>query len=210
MEDRGEGGRDADVRGGGIGVKGRVQVAVMSFNLRQWHQFYPKAAESSLLTQLIQEGDSLSRFRRQESRFREALLAAEPGERRSLLESHLREQIAQVLKLAPSRIDSGTPLSSLGFDSLMVLELRNRLEASLGITLSATLVWNYPTIAALVPHLASKMEISLDPISGSRVDSQKDDGERAEVLANLKQLSEDEAEALLLEKLAKIDERKLR
>ena len=34
------------------------------------------------------------------------------------------------------------------------MELRNRLEAALGRSLSATLAWNHPTIGALVEHLA--------------------------------------------------------
>ena len=33
-------------------------------------------------------------------------------------------------------------------------ELRNRLEAALGIRVPATLVWTYPTVAALSEHLA--------------------------------------------------------
>jgi len=54
------------------------------------------------------------------------------------------------------------PLKSLGLDSLMALELRNRLEADLGLKLSATLVWNHPTVTALVPHLADRMGIPLE------------------------------------------------
>jgi acyl carrier protein len=60
-----------------------------------------------------------------------------------------------VLKLEPSRIEPETPLKALGIDSLMGLELRNRLEARLGVTLSATLVWTYPHIAALTEYLCS-------------------------------------------------------
>ena len=48
-------------------------------------------------------------------------------------------------------------MESLGLDSLMALELRNRLEASLGITLPAALVWAYPTISALAEALCERM-----------------------------------------------------
>jgi hypothetical protein len=52
-------------------------------------------------------------------------------------------------------------------DSLMTLELRNRLEASLGLKLQPTILWNYPSIAALAPFLATRMEISLDAEPGA-------------------------------------------
>ncbi len=67
------------------------------------------------------------------------------------------------MRLAPARIDARKPLRALGFDSLMTIEFRNRLEAGLGLTLPATLVWNYPTIADLAPHLAGKLGIALEP-----------------------------------------------
>jgi acyl carrier protein len=61
-----------------------------------------------------------------------------------------------VLRLAPARIDPRRPLGAMGLDSLMALELRNRLESALGRTLSATLAWNYPTVDALVDYLADQ------------------------------------------------------
>ena len=48
-------------------------------------------------------------------------------------------------------------MESLGLDSLMALELRNRLEASLGITLPVALVWAYPTISGLAGALCERM-----------------------------------------------------
>ena len=44
----------------------------------------------------------------------------------------------------------------------MALEYRNRLEASLGLTLPTTLVWGHPTIAALAPHLAERLGLPFD------------------------------------------------
>ena len=48
-------------------------------------------------------------------------------------------------------------MESLGLDSLMALELRNRLEATLDITLPVALVWAYPTISALAGALCERM-----------------------------------------------------
>jgi NAD(P)-dependent dehydrogenase (short-subunit alcohol dehydrogenase family)/acyl carrier protein len=88
------------------------------------------------------------------------LSAAGPENAAKLLEAYVQKQVAQVLKLPAERIEPARPLGSLGVDSLMAIELRNRLEAGLGIALSATLVWNYPTIAEMVPFLAKKIGIT--------------------------------------------------
>src|SRR5206468_2587071 len=94
---------------------------------------------------------------------RETLLAARPGKgRRDILEEYVREQLARVIGLAPAQVERRQPFNTLGVDSLIALEFRNRLEMGLGLSLSATLAWNYPTVAVLVPHLASRMEIALE------------------------------------------------
>jgi acyl carrier protein/short-subunit dehydrogenase len=184
------------------------QVAVMPFDLAQWTQFYPAAGKSPLFSHLRQP-QAETAAQPQETTLREALLAVEAGHRRqTLLETHLREQVAQVLRLAASRVPLNQPLKNLGLDSLMTLELRNRLELSLGVTLSATLIWNYPTVAALAPFLAEKMGISLTTTEGS-TEPQPEVEAKAEPedkLAQLDDLSQDEVEALLAEELAAIDD----
>jgi NADPH:quinone reductase-like Zn-dependent oxidoreductase/NADP-dependent 3-hydroxy acid dehydrogenase YdfG/acyl carrier protein len=82
--------------------------------------------------------------------------------RRAAIELFLKEQVARVLRQATSRIDAAKPFRNLGLDSLMGLELRNRLEAELSLQLPATVVWNYPTVKVLAPHLASLLGMPID------------------------------------------------
>ncbi len=65
----------------------------------------------------------------------------------------MREQAAQVLRLAPTRVALNSPFQRQGMHSLTTLELRNRREADLGIPVSATVIWNYPTVTRLARHL---------------------------------------------------------
>ena len=82
-------------------------------------------------------------------------------------------------------------------ESDMALELRNRLEAGTGLALSATLAWNYPTIAALADHLAELLEIPL-----VEMPPQAADDPRADVADDLAALSQEEVSNLIEEELA--------
>jgi myxalamid-type polyketide synthase MxaE and MxaD len=74
--------------------------------------------------------------------------------RRQILDGVVRDTVSRVLKIPAARLDPRKTLGSMGLNSLMAMELRNRLEATLGRPLSATLAWNHPTVEALVTHLA--------------------------------------------------------
>lgn len=162
----------------GMQILGRLlnhdaaQIGVMRLDLRQWRQFYPRAASVPLLAEIAREQERAMRSGQKETQPAHSVnIAAElqsldSGERRrDALTAHVREQLAVILRVDPPRVDAYTPLKNLGFDSLMVVELRNRLELSLGIRLTAAAVFSYPTIATLVPYLAAKMQLLLD--SGS-------------------------------------------
>ena len=83
------------------------------------------------------------------------LAAMAPIERRKYVESLVREVLGHVLKIAPARIDPRKNFGAMGLGSLLAIELRNRLEAALQRSLSATLAWNHPHLEALVAFLAA-------------------------------------------------------
>ncbi|MFI7246473.1 SDR family NAD(P)-dependent oxidoreductase [Streptomyces qinglanensis] len=87
---------------------------------------------------------------------------AEPGlPRRTTLEKYLADHVRAVLRLGNSALDPQTPLKALGFDSLLSMELRARLESELGVKLATNFVWQQPTLSALADGLAERMDLDI-------------------------------------------------
>jgi phthiocerol/phenolphthiocerol synthesis type-I polyketide synthase C len=131
----------------------RARTGVFSLDARQWFQSFPALAGSSLFAKLQ---DSTRPERRGGGAIRAELDASDAGERPGRLAAAIADEIRAVLR-STEPIDPDRPMESLGLDSLMALELRNRLEASLGTTLPAALVWAYPTITDLAGALCERL-----------------------------------------------------
>ncbi|MEH2238951.1 condensation domain-containing protein [Nostoc sp.] len=67
---------------------------------------------------------------------REAIMATAPEARLPLLISYLQKQIAQILKVAVSQVKPEQPLNTLGLDSLIVFDLKNRIQVDFGVAIS--------------------------------------------------------------------------
>ena len=87
------------------------------------------------------------------------------SERASLLVSFLRGEVQAVLRL-PSMPDPSVGFFDLGMDSLMAVELRNRLNRAFAgdYTASNTVVFDYPDIVSLARHLVEEVgEVEAEP-----------------------------------------------
>jgi acyl transferase domain-containing protein/acyl carrier protein len=133
-----------------------AEVGLLRLSMRQWIESYPQASGSPMFSEL--EGQRAQASAPGGDSFGELVARAAVAERARLVETHLLEQLGRVLRMDATRIDRRAPFTNLGMDSLMSLELRNRLEASLGLELSAALLFTYSTPSALAAHLLQRIE----------------------------------------------------
>jgi NAD(P)-dependent dehydrogenase (short-subunit alcohol dehydrogenase family)/acyl carrier protein len=128
-------------------------------------------------------------------------VALSPPERRRAVEELVRTALVGVLDLPPeTAFDPRQALRDLGLDSLMSVELRNRLQAALKRTLPATLAFNFPTCSALVDHICDCFGNGANKREPNALEPPREPP--AKDLAELVDLSADAAEALLIEELA--------
>lgn len=82
--------------------------------------------------------------------------SADAQENRRMIERAVRDAVARVLGIKmPDTINCDEALLQMGMDSLMAVELRTRLETVVGARLEPTLIFQHPSITALVNYLAN-------------------------------------------------------
>ncbi|MEU0009617.1 beta-ketoacyl synthase N-terminal-like domain-containing protein, partial [Streptomyces sp. NPDC006314] len=103
--------------------------------------------------------------------WRERLAAAADDERRQALEHLVRSQVATVLEYgSAAAVDPEHTFKELGFDSLTGVELRNQLNAATGLRLPSSLIFDYPTPAALMRHLDAEV-LGAEPLADDAVET---------------------------------------
>ena len=142
------------------------------------------------------------------------LQEAAADQRHEMLIDFVRQQVMDVLRLAPDQPpDRRARLMDLGVDSLMAVELRGRLSSKLNLArkLPATLIFDYPNIEAIAEMLAAQIASAAqttDLHPSSHPTPHSDDLYRSplptppsEAAPDIADLSDEEVEAMLLEKL---------
>jgi acyl carrier protein len=132
--------------------------------------------------------------------FMQELADAPPLKKWPLLLTHVAEQAGRVLGLDPSVLDARQGLRDLGLDSLMALELRNRLQRSVGRSLRSTLAFDYPTIDAIARHISvDVLELETETAGApgaSPAGTEPAGADVADLLLDIENLSDEQVEKL--------------
>jgi len=187
------------------------QVAVASIDWPHVLQTAPALAESPLLRLLVEEAesappasgvvDNAHPIRR--------LLALPLAERERWLSTYAQERVGEVLQIPVASLDLEQPLNGVGLDSLMAIELKNRLEGDLGVRIPMVTFLQGPSLRQLVAEVAAQLagaEAASGPsateaslfdrdAATAQVDIDHDLAER--LLADLDQLSDEDVDLLL-------------
>jgi NADPH:quinone reductase-like Zn-dependent oxidoreductase/thioesterase domain-containing protein/NADP-dependent 3-hydroxy acid dehydrogenase YdfG/acyl carrier protein len=127
------------------------QVAVMN---AQWSDLLTLlgSRRPALLAEIaaeVQESGGDVGASRVDHAFRQQLLAADGTTRQSLVQEYIRQELARIMGIEPTSLETNQPLSTFGLDSLLALELKNNLEGRLDFTLPMAKLMEGPSIESL-------------------------------------------------------------
>ncbi|MGB3238915.1 MAG: SDR family NAD(P)-dependent oxidoreductase, partial [Geitlerinemataceae cyanobacterium] len=127
-----------------------VQVGVMPMN---WSRFLERTgAISPFFSELYDPSQRRQTISAEE--FRQSLQTLPVEERHTAVTIHLQTQAAKILGIGtPAQVPTDKRLVDLGLDSLMAIEFLSLLQSSLGRSFSSALLFDRPTIDALVDYV---------------------------------------------------------
>jgi acyl transferase domain-containing protein/NADPH:quinone reductase-like Zn-dependent oxidoreductase/NAD(P)-dependent dehydrogenase (short-subunit alcohol dehydrogenase family) len=133
---------------------------------------------------------------------RQRLTEAPETRRAPLLAGHVAARVARVLGIEhDGTLDARRPLNEMGLDSLMAVELRNLLRADLELEapLSATLVFDHPSVEAIAEHLICGV-LALSP-TDAPVAAGPSEAPPVDAIDRIEQLSDEEVDRLFAARL---------
>jgi NAD(P)-dependent dehydrogenase (short-subunit alcohol dehydrogenase family) len=177
--------------------EGATQAVVLPVDWPRYRERHPAGAEPPLLSELP-DGEAgatpTADGPRDQGRLSGDLLrAADPQQRAQLLESYLRDHVARALGLSASQLDVHQPLNTMGLDSLMAVQVKNRVEVDLGVPVPVISFFAGASVAQLAGQVLAGLITASSRSGTSRVRV----GNAEELLANIAELPDAQVEKLL-------------
>jgi acyl transferase domain-containing protein/acyl carrier protein len=169
----------------------------------RWPEFLARAGEWPFLAEIQHAETSASTMTAVPQQDLLAQLdAARPNRRRSIVHEHVASVAREVLGLdVTARFDVTHGFRELGMDSLMAVDLRNRLQRSIGKPLPSTLAFDRPTVDVLATYLADEV-LLLPPSDEDAPPAVPPPAiEADDLLTDLEELSDAEVDRLLAERM---------
>lgn len=129
------------------------------------------------------------------------------GNHPDILATYLQEPIAKILGINSSSLTKQISLTSLGFDSLMAIELRNRIKTELNVDIPVSEFMAGKNILEIARYLEKKLSSSAINTRIEKIDQKTTETlTEEEILENLDQLSDSDIDSLLSKMLAETEE----
>lgn len=133
-----------------------TQACVMNVDWNEVGRIYPGfAARPILQTMTEKHGDGPASGA---SPGMDLLLEASPKDRHEILHDYSAVRLADVLGLSVDELDLERPVSFQGFDSMMALELKSRIENDLAITVPLVKILEGPSVGQLAQLLSDQVD----------------------------------------------------
>jgi acyl transferase domain-containing protein/acyl carrier protein/phospholipid N-methyltransferase len=133
-----------------------TQVIAFRVDWAKWRQAFRSMQEKPLLERIFAtiEGQETPGV---VSDYRQRIESAAPEEVEGIVGQAVRDAVASVLRVKPETLRDDQPLTDLGLDSLMGVEIENTLDASLGVALPPASLTRARTIGQIVSMIAEHM-----------------------------------------------------
>jgi acyl transferase domain-containing protein/NADPH:quinone reductase-like Zn-dependent oxidoreductase len=133
-----------------------TQVSVLDIDWATFLEHSPSCESSprfARFARISQGGAGSGRAAAEATSLRRALALPDPAAALAAIEDAIRGQVGRIAGMPAAKLEGGTALTDLGFDSLMAVELRNWAETTFGVPVRTMEIMRGPTIRQLAESL---------------------------------------------------------
>lgn len=138
---------------------GASRVSVGRFDLQRLHQMLPAARVPRFLSIVPSDASALLSA---EETLEDLLETMPKSERRAFILQRIQESSARVLGTSVSQVNAEMPLSELGLDSLMAVELAGIIERDIGQSVPVMQLISAESLSAVAEFVAQALGVASD------------------------------------------------
>jgi acyl transferase domain-containing protein len=139
-----------------------TQIGILRMDWREWQRLYPDFIRDPLFAEFVTEGATTEAPTLQLDRIGDLDAVG----RRLALGDFLAACVGGVLGIQAAELDRRVSINRLGFDSLMALETKNRIESSVGVLIPVVRLLEGPSVNQLADELNDLWDRRIEPASG--------------------------------------------
>lgn len=173
-----------------------TQMLALRVDWSKWRQSFRGLQDNPLLERVFAAGLEAEETPGKTSDWRGRIEAAAPADREAVVVQALQEIIGSVLRVNPESLRPDQPLTDLGLDSLMGVEIENLIESSIGVTLPPASLMRARTIgqiAALLNEHLGGAKAAAAPAAASALEVEELSAEEI----NFEELADEDLERLV-------------
>jgi aryl carrier-like protein len=144
-----------------------VQMAVLDIDWHQWSEVHGTGAGTSPRFSHLVSSAYTEYHISEKNSSPNAFLSATPVEQEELLESYIKEQVARIMGISIAKLESTQSLIQLGLDSLMAVELSNRLKSEIGVNVLTRIFMQGLSISQLAERALEQLALKSIKLSVS-------------------------------------------
>lgn len=134
-----------------------TQVAAIRVDWAKWRQSFRGMQDNPLVERIFAAGVESQESSGGGNDWRAKIQAATADERNAVIGEAVRDVVGSVLRVKPDSLREDQPLTDLGLDSLMGVEIETMLESAIGVALPPTSLMRARTIGQIANLLAEQM-----------------------------------------------------
>lgn len=171
---------------------GSAQAISIRVDWKKWRQFFRSMQENPFLERIFAALENEEQVGATSS-WRSRIDAAPPTEKEAVICQAVREAVGSVLRVKPDSLRDDQPLTDLGLDSLMGVEIETSLEGAVGVALPPTSLMRARTIGQIASLIAGHLGGAAPAAESTPVSVQTE----ATGAVDLDAISDEEIERLL-------------